>query len=154
MPGTLQSFLARAIPKAVADLEEALLRLPEDKRSWAPAETSRSAMNQVAEVAILNGNVADTITNRSFPADFSMDEYMRLAKAYESDWSALKTTLEANSERAVSAILGVGDDELTIEIDTPFARLSLEQMVSYPYWNTCYHEGQINYIASILGCLN
>jgi hypothetical protein len=27
------------------------------------------------------------------------------------------------------------------------------QMITYPHWNMTYHEGQINYIASILGCL-
>ena len=31
---TLQTFLATSIPKATADREAALLRLPADKRNW------------------------------------------------------------------------------------------------------------------------
>ncbi len=31
--------------------------------------------------------------------------------------------------------------------------MTVAQIASYPYWNMCYHEGQINYIASMLGCL-
>jgi hypothetical protein len=28
--------------------------------------------------------------------------------------------------------------------------MTLEQIMSYPYWNMCYHEGQVNYIAAML----
>jgi len=31
---------------------------------------------------------------------------------------------------------------------------SLAEVMAYPYWNMSYHQGQINYIASLLGCLD
>jgi hypothetical protein len=31
--------------------------------------------------------------------------------------------------------------------------MTLANIIAYPYWNMSYHEGQVNYIASMLGCL-
>ena len=31
--------------------------------------------------------------------------------------------------------------------------MTLAQVIAYPHWNMSYHEGQINYIASMLGLL-
>jgi hypothetical protein len=154
MSNSLSNFLARAIPKAVADAEAAFLRLPEDKRTWSPAATSRTALNQMAEVAMLNGNTAQTIADRAFPADFDMDTYFKDLTALSTDWPKVKAMLDANTAKAVAAIEAVPESDLQVEIQSPFGPLKLEQIMAYPYWNTCYHEGQINYIASILGCLD
>jgi len=154
MPNSLSNFLAKATPKAVADVVAAFDRLPEDKRAWSPSETSRTAINQLAEVAILNGSTADTIVNKQFRHDFTMEEYFKELETLSADWNTLKTLLDANTTKVVSAILTITDADLTLVIDSPFGPLTMEQVMSYPYWNACYHEGQINYIASILGCLN
>jgi hypothetical protein len=153
MPNSLANFLVRVIPKAVDDLETAFNRLPEDKRTWSPAETSRSALNQMAEVAMLNGSSAETIKNRAFP-EFDMETYFKQLTELSTDWPTVKAMLDANTAAAIAAIESVPESDLQIEIPSPFGPLTLEQIMAYPYWNTCYHEGQINYIASILGCLN
>jgi len=49
LPNRLQDFLAPAAAKASAELVTAFLRLPEDKRTWSPAVTARSALDQMAE---------------------------------------------------------------------------------------------------------
>src|SRR5215813_3429926 len=61
MQTSLQGFLAGATEKAAADLEAAVLRIPEDKRGWNPTDTARSALNMAAECAILNGSTATLI---------------------------------------------------------------------------------------------
>ena len=73
----LQNFLAGAAEKAAVDLEAALLRLPEEKRSWSPAETSRSAVDQIAECAILNGMTVEMITGRAWPANYDFEQYLK-----------------------------------------------------------------------------
>jgi hypothetical protein len=35
----------------------------------------------------------------------------------------------------------------------PWGPMTVSQILGYPFWNMCYHEGQINYIASMLGTL-
>jgi len=41
-----------------------------------------------------------------------------------------------------------------VEVQMPWGMMTLAQIISYPYWDMSYHEGQINYLASMLVCLN
>jgi len=151
----LQEFQAEAARKCAANLEAALLRVPEEKRAWSPAETARTALDQVAECAILNGSTADLIESRVWPAasnDF--EAYRRRKEELARDWSAVKAMLDANTERMTAAIRAVPDADLGVQIEMPWGPMTLAEIIAYPQWNMTYHEGQINYIASILGCLD
>ncbi|MBV9868329.1 MAG: hypothetical protein JO316_23490 [Abitibacteriaceae bacterium] len=131
----------------------ALLRLPEDKRNWSPETTSRTAQDMVAECAILNGSTADVITNRTFPADFDFADYGRQKAVLAQHGDAVQSLLQENTARAIAAIRAVPDEDLQVEVQMPWGPMALAQIISYPYWNMSYHEGQINYVASMLGCL-
>ena len=154
MSHSLQEFLATSTIKAAADLETAFLRLPEEKRNWKPAETSRTAINQVAECAIMNIGTIDIIQTKQFPANFNMEQYQQQIDSLTADWPTLQRMLHENAAKVVEVIRTVPDDDLGIQIDMPWGPMTLSQVVSYPYWNMTYHEGQINYLASMLGCLD
>lgn len=149
----LQDFLAASIPKATADLEAALLRLPEDKRLWSAGGSARNALDMVAEVAVLNGDTAQMIQTRSGLANFSLEELMRRKAALHDDWPALKALLDENTAKVVEEIRALPDEELETSVQMPWGPMTMTQIISYPYWNACYHEGQINFIASMIGCL-
>ena len=51
-------------------------------------------------------------------------------------------------------IKDVTDEELGVQVDMPWGPMAMAQIIAYPFWNMCYHEGQINYITSMLGCLD
>lgn len=153
MPDTLQEFLAKATQKAAADLETALLRLPEDKRDWSAMDKARSAHDMVAECAILNGITADVIQNHRFPEDFDMAEYAQAKAALAQDWNAMQALLHENTAKIVAAIRAAPDADLSVEVQMPWGPMTLAQIITYPHWNMSYHEGQINFIASMLGCL-
>ena len=150
---TLQIFLAASALKAAADLETALLRLPADKRHWSAGGTARSALDMAAELALLNGTTAQTIAEHRFPANFDFALYARDKTELAHDWPALKTLLEENTSRVAEVIRAVPDEDLEIEVQMPWGAMTLTQLMSYPGWNASYHEGQINFIASMLGCL-
>ena len=76
MPNSLQVFLTAAPHKAAADLVTALLRLPEEKRDWSPAETARTAIDRVAECAILNGKTASLIRTRIWPESDDFADFL------------------------------------------------------------------------------
>jgi hypothetical protein len=153
MPITLQEFCADAARQAAIDLEAALLRLPEDKRGWSPAEKARTALDQAAECAMLNGKTAELIQTRKWPAGGSMEDFFREKAELARDWNAVKALLDQNTAKAAEAIRAVPDEDLGIEVQMPWGPMPLSKIIAYPYWNMSYHEGQINYIASILGCL-
>ena len=149
----LQTFLSTSIPKAAADLETALLRLPADKRDWSAGGDARSALHMVAEVAILNGDTAAMIETRQGTTNFDMTELNRRIAELTGDWAALQTRLHDNSARVAAVVGALSDADFDAEIEMPWGAMTMAQMAEYPYWNAKYHEGQINFIASMLGCL-
>ncbi len=149
----LQTFLLQSIPQATADLEAALLRLPEAKRAWSAGGDARSALDMVAEVAILNGDTADIVRTRNGMVNFDLEALNRRKSALYSDWPALQTLLHDNTTRVVEVIGTLADEDLDVEVPMPWGAMTIAQLIEYPYWNAKYHEGQINFIASMLGCL-
>ena len=149
----LQDFLANGAVKAAQDLEAALLRLPEDKRNWSAGGTARTALDMAAEVAVLNGDTAEMIRTRQGMAGFDLEKLNRLKDELADDWPALKARLDESTARVAQAIREVPDEELTREVTMPWGPMAMTEIMAYPYWNACYHEGQINFIAAQLGCL-
>jgi uncharacterized damage-inducible protein DinB len=146
----LQNFLANATRKAAADLEAALRRLPDDKRDWSPRGNARTALNMVAECAILNGGTIEMIQTRAFLADFDMTAFNRAKTELAQDENALLSRLHENTEKVAAVIEGVDENDLNVEVAMPWGPMTLAQVMAYPYWNMSYHEGQINYIASLI----
>lgn len=149
MPNTLQDYLATATRKASADLAAALLRLPEDKRGWSPGEKSRTALDQVAECAILNEYTAELIQTRTWQADWFADFPAAKAKAAQ-DWGTLQARLQESAARVAAAIADVPDEALADEIQLFGRTMALAEVMARSYWNMTYHEGQIVYIGSLL----
>ena len=149
MPNMLQDFLADATHKASTDLTEAFLRVPEDKRTWKPGDTARTALDQVAECALLNGYAAELIQTRQWAMN-RFDTYRQeKAEAEGQGWDHLRELLEKNTSRVADAIRSIPDDALDSEIETPGGKMTLAEIAARSYWNMTYHLGQINYIASM-----
>ncbi len=152
MTGTLQQFLVTAIPATKGELLEALARLPEDKRGWCAGGKARTALDLVAECAILNGYTADLIISKKF--DFALADFQKEKDDLGADLEALKALLNENTAKVVEVIQNVPDEDLEIIIEFPWGPSTVAETCSYPYWNMKYHTGQINFISSILGCLD
>ncbi|RYG60285.1 hypothetical protein EON80_24860 [bacterium] len=151
MSNHLQNFLADAALKAAADLETALGRVPAEKRNWSAMGDARPPLDLVAECALLNGSTANLIETHQFTTDF--EQYGRDKAALAQDEAAALALLRENSARVAETIRAVPSEDLAIQVEMPWGPMTLEQIISYPFWNMSYHEGQINYVASLLGCL-
>lgn len=146
---TQQEFLANSTERGAKNLFAALIALPEEKRGWRPADTARTALELVAECAQNNAYTADLIENRAWNAP-AHEEYLILQKQIAAgSLSELEALLEENTKRIATVIRATPDEAMGVTIDTPFGAMTIAQAVSYPYWNMSYHEGQINYIASL-----
>lgn len=151
--GTLQEYLVSALPRTVIDLEAALHRLPEDKRNWSPMGDARTAMDMVAECALLT-DVTEIVQTRAFSADFNFEAYRAQKAELAQDPEKTHALLIESTHKAIETIKTIPDADLAIEVQMPWGPMTIAQVIAYPYWNMCYHEGQINYIASMLGCLD
>lgn len=150
---TLQEFLAGATKKAADDVKAALLRLPEDKRNWSPQGDARTALDMVAEVAILNVGVIYLLKEKKWDDTYDFSKFQQDKVEASKDWPKLEQMLDENTDKFVEAIKAVPNSDLPVEVQMPWGPMRIADILSYPYWNASYHEGQINYIASMLGCL-
>lgn len=149
----LQEFLAYSAENAATDLEAALLKFPVEKRAWVPADTSRSALDLIAECALLNDSTATVITNRAWPQDYDLDQFVAAKAELVGDWERLRVLLHENTTKIAAVIRVVPAEDFQMAIQLPWRAMPLVEILAYPYWNMTYHLGQINYIASMLGCL-
>ena len=150
MTKPLNDFLADATRKALISLEEAYLRLPEDKRNWSPMGSARTAADMLAECAVMN-DVSYLIKNRKMPEDFDYSKFQLQKAELATNWEEMKKLLHESTERGIASIQTVSVEELQEIVPMPFGSFTIAQIISYPYWNMSYHEGQINYIAAMLG---
>lgn len=147
----LQNFLATSISEAATELEAAFLNLPDDKRNWSAGGQARTALDMVAEVTLLNGASADMIEERQGMADFDPEEFNQSKAEFYGDWAELQKLLHDNTARVAAVVGALSDNDFDIEVQMPCGPINIAQMADYPRWNAKYHEGQINFIASMLG---
>ena len=150
MSQVLHDYLDAATQKAAADLVDALLALPEDRRDWKPASGARSALDQVAECAIINNYTADLIRTRQWPSEgyeaFLEEKTALLAEG----WDALHARLLENTRAAIAALRTVAETGLADAVPLPWGSEPMSAVIAYPYWNMTYHLGQIIYIKSLI----
>lgn len=108
------------------------------------------ALDMVAECALLNESSAWVIQNRAWSADFDVAAYKRTKAALCHDWPALELLLETNTAKVIAAIRAVPDSDRGVAVAMPWGQVPVTQLLCFAYWNMTYHEGQINYIASLL----
>lgn len=151
MSSSLQTFLVRSTDSARKDLCEAAGALPADRRNWSPGGQARTALDQLAECAIMNRVTARLIEDGTWPDDFSDERYEADKRALvEAGWDAILQRLEESTRLAIDAIAATPDDRLQEQLTMPWGPMTLEQIISYPYGNMVYHQGQINFIGSLI----
>jgi hypothetical protein len=137
---TMQEFLADATIHKAADLAAALNSLPEDKRNWTPMGDARTALDQVAECAIMNGGTADIIRTKKFLSDFSMESFAAARKHLSDNPDAMHALLKENTEKLAAVLRETTDEELDAEVQMPWGPMTIGQICAYPLWNMGYHD--------------
>lgn len=151
MANTVQLLLAESVNLASENVLAALLRLPEDKRNWSPGGIARTALDIVAECAMNNRYTADLILTHEWQMNDQEAYNRKKAEIAAGSLESLTQLLKENTGYLVGVIEKVATEDLDVEVYTPYGTGPLSGVMTYPYWNMKYHEGQLNYIDSILG---
>jgi len=147
-----QDQVVKQTQRALDDVIRAVEALPEDKRDWKPADTSRSALNQLQELAVAPRYFVELIDKGQMP---QFDDHENLMKSHDTFELCRESAREATSElcRAISEF---PDERLEDEVKLPFGGgmvMSMADVLGLHAWNLTYHHGQINYIQTMLGDL-
>jgi len=150
MAGIVQTFIADTTQHAAEGLKSAYLALSDEQRIARPAGKGRSAIDQIAECTIINGGAAEALSDPDSAAGYDMARLESEKTALTADPSALLAAFEASTKQLIDAISSVADDRLGVEIQLPWGQWTYEKLMAHPSWNMTYHEGQVNYISTLL----
>lgn len=145
---TIQEYAAAAIEKSANDLIQAALSLPEDKRDWKPLDKGRSALSQLAECAVINELSAQVVETGIWSGERPVmsGRHVTALDTFDDAVEALR----GGAAHLAAAVRGAADANLDDVIHLPWRTLTLAQVFLMPLWNMSYHEGQINYIGTLL----
>lgn len=123
---------------AIAGLEAALSSLPAEKHNWKPSEVSRSASNQVAECAIMNGVMEDMIPTRMWPQNLSFEQFEKDQTELSQDEQRAISLLRENTARVLELLGSIPDDDLQNKIEMPRGMQTRRCRVAWTDTDMCY----------------
>jgi hypothetical protein len=137
------------LKQSVAGLTKATTELG-DSAMWSPLDKGRTAVNQVGECALIAGMTAKMIEAKAMPpVDMSKfgEAVAEIATSAENVLSLLATNVDA----LCAAVAAMTEADHAVSVTMPWGQsMTLTEVAMLNYWNNTYHEGQINYIATLL----
>ena len=123
--------------------------VPEEKRSWKPAGTSRSAREILAHATYWNLYFMRLLRGEK---TWEMDEetWTRSTKELQDSDQALKLA-EKSGKDFVASFEKVAPKDLEKKVELPWGHRTLYQVALDNFWHLTYHVGQLCYIQTMLG---
>jgi uncharacterized damage-inducible protein DinB len=128
--------------------------VPDDKLTWSPSSTSKSALDIVKHVAQTNLFIAKALCGEPLPDAASLPE---IEKAMEAAASHITTRDQAVAcfNESVATVLATIDklteDDLAKDIVLPFTTMPASALIYISGMHAANHAGQIDYIQTIYG---
>jgi hypothetical protein len=149
-------FIAERIRKAGTALHDACAKMPEDRLAWHPTtegNSGRDALDQALECAYLNEWAARAYRTQEIPP-IDWDDYKKQCDARRNKAAVLQW-LKSSTQALADAIAAFPASKLGDAIRDPIhdnkPTTWADFAVDLFYWNTVYHEGQVNYIQVLYG---
>lgn len=147
----VQDFIADETMRSAEGLIHQATKMGE-KATWKPLDEGRTALDQVAECALICASMVDVLKNWKMP-EFTPE----MIAEYETSKAALSmeeasAMLQEKTAELCDVIRAIPDDQLegTMQFwgPEPWARVGV---MGYHNWNMVYHNGQLNYIQTLYG---
>ena len=141
--------LIRGIESSVVELEKELLKLGEHA-TWSPLDKGRTAVDQVAECALITDWVAQTLEDCAL-APMDWEAYGTTKASLDTVEKAL-SALKPATERCIAALRQLPAEKADDIVELPWGeKVTLGELANLVWWNNTYHNGQICYIQTLLG---
>lgn len=145
----MKEWLSARVVASAHSVEKAARALG-DRAGWSPMDKGRTAIDQLAECALITGMVADIVASGSVPTP-DWEAYGK-AKASLDTVEAAVAVLHANTDKLRLAYEALAESEGAKTVTMPWGEeYTLLELPSVILWNNTYHEGQINYIDTLAG---
>ena len=137
----------------MGDFLRAVGALPSEKRDWTPGAPARSALDQLKEVAFAPQLYRLLIAENRMP---SPEEHSQMKSEVQSieGFDKICELAMKNTSELCNHIAEFPNDQLEKEVTLPFGggmTVTMADVLAIHYWNTVYHQGQVNFIQMLLG---
>lgn len=143
-------FFQSAMEKA----NKALEFVPDDKLSWKPSPTAKSALEIAAHLGVVNASMADLIENRKSKFSTANDLFAWL-QSEESKYTtrdSVQALLDKGAARTLKVINALNAKDLAEgTVESPFGTRPLRRFIFIPEGHTHEHAAQIEYLQTIWG---
>ncbi|RYG20647.1 DinB family protein [bacterium] len=152
-----QSNRIEEVKASVKQASEGLLKtfsfVPDDKLTWSPSDSSRSALWIVGHCAEANRAFARGIRGESFPS-MSMEEFGQMV------WNAGRDTksraeavtlLQESTQEIVAALDGLTSEKMSAVVQSPFGPIPVAVWMTFADGHMMGHACQIEYLQTIWG---
>ncbi len=142
-------LLAHRSESAVESLLRAFSFIPKEKRDWKPADPSRNALEILNHAAYWTLYFTRILRGEG-PWPVSEEEWPRSTQATQDGEKAQRLAEEGGKE-FVEAVKKLSPEDLKREVELPWGKETFGQVIWDNYWHLSYHEGQLNYLQTMLG---
>ncbi len=121
-------------------------KVPDDKLTWAPTPTSKSALRVAAHTAVTSANFAEFIRNRKLPAGDDIPDFMARTAAAEAAITTreeMEGVFRDNTQKVLDALDTLTDEDFELVFDSG---MSMKFLMRLAGWHATLHLGQIDYL--------
>ena len=145
-----QQFFQSAMEK----VNKSLSFVPDDKLTWKPSPTAKSALEIATHIGVVNMAMADLIKNRksTFATVPELFEWMGAEEKKYTSRDAVISLLDAGAAKITATLnaLTVKDLEEGVVV-APFGERPLRRFIFIPEGHTSDHASQIDFLQTIWG---
>lgn len=124
--------------------------VPDDKLTWSPTPTSKSALRIAAHVAVTNGNFAQMIRDRKLPTGDEIPGFVERTAAAElaiTSREEMERVFRENTQAVLDALDTLSDEEYESVLDSGQGwTMSMGFLARLAGWHATLHLGQIDYL--------
>ena len=124
--------------------------VPDDKLTWSPTPTSKSALRIAAHTAVANANFAQMIRNRQLPTGDEVPDFMARTSAAElaiTNKEDMERLFRENTQKVLDALDTLTDEDIETELDSGQGwTLSMGFLMRLAGWHATLHLGQIDFL--------
>ena len=130
-------------------------KVPDDRLTWTPTPTSKSAIRIAAHTALYAGRFAQMIRERALPKVENLDQWLAQRNAEEellTSRAEVEAVFRAGTAQVISALESLTPEEIESTLDSGQGwQMSMIWVMGLPGWHSTLHTGQIDYLQTCWG---
>ena len=154
----MESLIASCKESAVWGMEHFLKVfsfVPDDKLTWTPTPTAKSAIRIAAHTALYAGRFARMIEDGKLPVSDNLTEWLAQRNAEEAAITCrteIESIFRKGTDEVIAALDSLTPEAIETSLDSGLGwSMPMTRLMDLPGWHATLHAGQIDYLQTCWG---